>query len=300
MKYQTGFLRPAAAVTRSGRDLLIAVQTFLILILVAGSSLQVANAANSGQDPTQPVTRFDIRFENDELPYDNNFDNNNDSDTIIFRVDAPIPLGHKGSGGVLAFRFDVPLTSTRTNVPGESGDFGFGSVYMQFLHIVPKSWGNLPGGAAWAWGYAAQLATATNGRQDRTDILVFGSKWNWNKTGSNFIVPVLKYYNGDADTANSFDAIDELHLQLTMNFDIPAGIDFITLWGNYDMVFNFEDGIYNGHQSGDYFIPWDVTVGKLLSKGKVVLSATLAGPLAYSTNFKQFDERFLLRAGFFF
>lgn len=300
MKNRNGLSSLEAPVNRSGGDSLVVARTLLVCILVAGSFFELANAANSGQDPTQPVTRFDIRFENDELPYDNNFDNNNDSDTIILRVDAPIPLGHKGSGGVLYFRFDIPLTSTRTNVPGESGDFGFGSVYMQFLHIVPKSWGNLPGAKAWAWGYAAQLATATNGRQDRTDILVFGTKWNWNKTGSSFIVPVLKYYWGDAEPANSFDAIDELHLQPTMNFHVPAGIDFITLWGNYDWVFNFEDGVFNGHTSGDYFIPWDVTVGKLLSKGTVVLSATLAGPLAYSTNFKQFDERFLLRVGFFF
>jgi hypothetical protein len=292
--FRRGFSHPAH----------VAWSAVLACIVVAGSCLESANAGNTGQDPTNPITRLDIRWENDELPYDQQLDNNNDADTVILRADAPIPLGKKGSSGTLAFRADLPMTSTRSNVPGESGEFGFGSVYLQFLHIVPKKWGNLPKAGAWAWGYAAQLATATNGREKRTDIFVYGSKWGMKKDkdgpGGSFAVPVLKYYNGDADIANGFDAISEFHLQPTINFAMPIGIDFITLWGNFDWVYNFEDAVVNSYSSGDYFIPYDVTFGKMLSGGKVVLSASFAGKLLSSSDFVQFDERFMLRFGFFF
>jgi len=300
-------------ILRSSRGGLITLLAIMLSILVAGSCVEVANAGdtgqdskpvNTGQDPTDPITRFDIRWENDELPYDNNFNNNNDADTVILRVDAPIPLGKKGDMGTLAFRMDLPFQSTRTTVPGDDGTFGFGSVYLQFLHIVPKSWGNLPKADKWAWGYAAQAATATNGRQNRTDIAMFGSKWNFNlgkkKRGGTFATSVLKYYNSDSDLANGFDAISELHVQPIINFGIPKAIDFVTLWGNFDWVFNFEDGVVGKQESGDYFIPYDITVGKMLSGGKVVLSATIAGDLFSSSNFKQFDERFMVRVGFFF
>ena len=63
-------------------------------------------SGNTGQDPTNPITRLDIRWENVELPLDVN---NNDEDTVILRSDAPIPLGKKGGDGTLAFRVDIPI-----------------------------------------------------------------------------------------------------------------------------------------------------------------------------------------------
>jgi len=110
-----------------------------LLLLCFGHANADDDVPNTGQDPTNPVTRLDIRLENDELPYDANF-NNNDSDTLILRADAPIPLGKNGSQGTLSFRVDIPMSSVRTSVPGETGSFELGSVYLQFLHIVPQHW----------------------------------------------------------------------------------------------------------------------------------------------------------------
>jgi hypothetical protein len=266
-----------------------------------------ANPGNTGQDPTNPVTRFDIRWENVELPLDAN---NNDQDTVILRSDAPIPLGKKGVDGTLAFRVDIPIASVKGADPGDPGTLGFGSVYLQFLHIAPKKWGTFLGNKAWAWGFAVQAATATNGREEPTYIGVLGAKWNLNKKGSSFFTPVLKYYDGEAELDLGFDAISEIHLQPVINFHIPVGIDFITLWGNYDWVYNLEDGVVSPGETGDLFIPYDVTIGKMLSGGKVVLSATFAGKLvngnAASGNTGRpgteplFDKKFQLRLGFFF
>ena len=254
---------------------------------------------NTGQDPTKPLTRFDIRLQNDKLPYDERPGDRANADTIVFRVDAPIPLGKNGSAGTLSFRTDIPMMSVPSSTPGESGEFELGSVFLQFLHIAPPSWGNLPGASAWGWGYAMQADTATNGRQKRTDIGVIASKWNLNDSGGIYTVPIFKYYYGAADLDNGSDKINEMHFQPIFNFAIPKVINFITLWGNYDWVLNFEDGEATTKKSGDYFIPYDITFGKMLSQGKVVVSVTFAGELL-ADDFVQFDDRIMLRFGFFF
>ena len=278
-------------------------RAILACIVLAGSYVGSAQAVNTGQDPTNPVTRFDIRWEDDALPYDLEGTQGRGSDTVIFRTDMPIPLGNKGSGGILALRMDLPLVSSKNTLPdgSTSGRLGFGSTYVQFLHIVPKSWGTFLGNKTWAWVYEMQAPTSTFGRQNRTDIALFGSKWGMSETDKGtFFAAVLKYYNADADDPNSFDAINEFHLQPIINFNIHTGINFISLWANYDWVLNNEDGVYGAQQSGDYFIPYDITVGKMLSGGKVVVSATVAGKLISSDNFKEFDDRIMIRVGFFF
>ena len=283
-------------------------------IVMALSCFELANASdaekvvNTGQDPMHPITRFDIRYQNSELP-DDITDNNNDSDTLILRSDFPVPLKNlknpKKSWGVLAGRVDLPITSTRTNIPGESGAVGFGSAYLQFLHVVPKRWGNLPKANAWAWGVAAQLATATNGRQKRTMIGIYGSKWNINKVSKgSFAASVLKYYRGPEETG--FDEVNEFHIQPMINFNIPKGygVSFITLWQNFDWVMTFVDGtaggVYPESKSGDYFIPYDITIGKMLSGNKVVLSGSFAGKLFGSSDYELYHKQFQFRIGYFF
>jgi hypothetical protein len=281
------------------------VRVFAVSLLIFSASCLGVLAGNTGQDPTDPVTRFDIRWENVELPGDAN---NNDLDTIILRTDAPVPLGKKGVDGILAFRMDLPISSSKGLMPGDPGTLGLGSIYLQFLHIAPKKWGTFFGNKAWAWGFAVQAATATNGREEATFIPIVGAKWSLNKPGSSFFTPVLKYYTSPAESDPGFGAISELHLQPVINFNIPVGIDFVTLWGNYDWVLNFEDSATTSR--GDLFIPYDIQFGKMLSGGKVVLSATFAGklvnsnvdaaPLGRPATTPQFDKKFLLRVGFFF
>ena len=81
------------------------------------------------------------------------------------------------------------------------------------------------------------------------------------------------------------------------NFYIPKGIDFITLWGNYDILYNLEDGATK--ESGDMFIPYDVTFGKMVSP-KVVASLTFSGPIYQSDTYQHYDFQTMIRVGFFF
>jgi len=283
----------------------------ICLALVAAPLSAEEGSKNSGQDPTNPVTRLDIRFQND-LPafdaYHNEGDNDNQAGTLILRTDAPIPLGK--NAGTLSLRFDFPMTSQTSATPGESGTFTFGSAFAQFLHIVPKQWGPKMDGFAWAWGLAAQLPTATNGRRKTTFVPMAGASIPIHpfgkKQGGSAVIPVLRYFTGPEESQRdgtlNFDKINELHFLPMINFTLPwKGLNFLTLWANYEWQLTFEDGVVNPAQnSGDYFIPYDVTVGWLLSGGKVVLSATFAGPLASSDGYQVFDDRFMLRVGYFF
>jgi hypothetical protein len=128
---------------------------------------------------------------------------------------------------------------------------------------------------------------------------MLGAKWGFAK--KHFLVPIIKYYHGGKDLENGADLINEVSLLPNITINLPAGLDFVTFWGNYDWHYNFEDGVVSAKQSGDYFIPWDITIGKMLSDNKVVLSATFAGELASRGDYDViFDEQFMLRIGFFF
>ena len=281
------------------------------LALVAAPVSAEEGHKNNGQDPTNPITRFDIRFQNDLTAFDayhNQGDNDNQAGTLILRTDAPIPLGK--NAGTLALRFDFPMTSQTSATAGESGTFTFGSAFASFLHIVPKQWGPKMEGFAWAWGLATQLPTATNGRRKTTFVPMAGASipiypFGKKHRGSAFI-PVFKYFRGPEESLRggtlNFDKINEFHFLPTINFTFPwKGINFLTLWGNYEWQLTFEDGVVNpAQESGDYFIPYDVTLGWLLSGGKAVLSVTFAGPLVYSDGYQQYDARFMLRVGYFF
>ncbi|WP_299694341.1 hypothetical protein [uncultured Vibrio sp.] len=251
---------------------------------------------NTGQDPTRPMTRFDIRLEQGYLPFDaQGRDEQEGINTLIFRADAPILLGDKGQNGLLSLRMDIPLISLQRTFTRE-GSFELGSTYLQAVHIAPSSWGNLPGASAWGWGYAMQAPSSTTGRQEITHLGIYASKWQLSKTVS--FVPLFKYMN--ASSEDNFDAINQLSFTPIINFNIGKGIDFVTLWGNYEWLLNFDDGELTGKQSGDYFIPYDVTVGKMLSDNRVVISATAAGELLSSSDFEQYDNKIMLRVGFFF
>ena len=260
---------------------------------------------NTGQDPTAPLVRMDIRWDSVQLPDASN----PDEEIFIIRADAPIPLGNKGSAGTLYFRMDVPFVSLQSTGLANPGAMTMGSVYLQFMHIAPPSWGTFWGNKGWAYGLALQVPTSTYGREEATYIPTVGAKWNLNKSGSKFFTPVMKYLYGGEEESRGFDEINELHLMPIINFGISKGIDFVTLWGNYEWVINLTDGSTSTKQSGDIFIPWDITVGKLLSGGKVVISLTAAGKLVDANvtgatgrqgHQPLFDSRYMFRLGFFF
>ncbi|MGP8306724.1 hypothetical protein [Vibrio sp. YIC-376] len=264
-------------------------------------------APNTGQDATQPLTRFDIRYQHDSLPFDsyhNNF-NKNDADTIVFRADAPVSLGESG---VMYVRMDVPFLSSSSSTPGESGNFDLGSIYAQAIYISSKDL-RIAGKYAWGLGMSANLGSATNGRQKETWAPTFGMSIPIHPFGSEHegsaIIPLIKYLTAPEEKLRqgtlNFDEISELSFRPTINFTLPwEYFEVFTLWGENEWRYNFEDGKYTQKESGDYFIPYDVTVGKMLANHSVIMSMTASGPLFYSDEYKVFDHRLMFRLGFFF
>ncbi|GAA5188715.1 hypothetical protein [Ferrimonas gelatinilytica] len=269
----------------------------------------ISTAQNTGQDATQPLTRFDIRYQHDALPFDlyhNNFDNKNDTDTIVLRADAPVSLDENGT---LYFRTDFPFISSSSSTPDQNGSFDLGSIYAQAIYIAPEKFA-IGGKYIWGAGLSAQLGSATNGRQKTTWIPTFGMAipiypFGQERGGSAFI-PMFKYLMGDSEALRggtlTFDEINEFHFLPTLNFTLPwSYFEVFTLWGNEEWQWSFQDGtVRNEQKSGDYFIPYDITIGKMIANNNVIISLSAAGPLLYSEGYKQYDHRLMFRLGFFF
>lgn len=187
-------------------------------------------ATNTGQDATQPLTRFDIRYQHNTLPYDAYYNsyNKTDSDTIVLRADAPISLDKKG---VLYVRMDVPLISRSSSTPGGDGSLDLGSIYGQAIYISPKEL-MIAGKFAWGAGIAAQLGTATNGRQETTWAPTFGMSVPIHpfgkKHGGSAFIPLVKYFFGPEESLRQdtlqFEEISEISFLPTINFTLPWGI----------------------------------------------------------------------------
>ncbi|MCL1067408.1 hypothetical protein L2735_11395 [Shewanella olleyana] len=274
-------------------------------ILLASSVLlsSVPHAAmaetenNTGQDATQPLTRFDLRAEY------NSGGNNSSNNITTLRADAPISLD---DNGIAYFRIDVPFV----NVPDENS-FSQAGVYTQAIWIAPKEL-SFAKKYDWGAGISANIGGGTLGREKTTWIPTFGtsipiSPFGAEHKGSAFI-PLFRYWRGEEefDSAGqlTFDSVNELRLLPTVNFNLPwKYFEVLTLWGNADWKVNFDDGVKNPNkQSGDYYIPYDITIGKMIANRKVIVSMTFTGPLISSGEYKQeqYDHTALFRIGFFF
>jgi hypothetical protein len=107
-----------------------------------------ATADNSGQDPTKPVSRFDVRAQYEDLPA------GLEAETLTLRLDKPLALG---GGWKLGTRVDVPLQIN--DVPGPDNpagktEVGLSDMLLQALVITPAH-GN------WAYAFGTQLLLPT-------------------------------------------------------------------------------------------------------------------------------------------
>ena len=130
---------------------------------------------------------------------------------------------------------------------------------------------------------------------------VFG--WKWDLDGPNtFIAPIWRFRSsfGDIDNGENRDDVSELTLQPYLNIstkDWGWPIDFITFYETQEIKLNFEDGTTK--ESGDWFIPFEMEVGKMLAPG-VVGSIDFGFPIYKSDGFDAYDWFVEFRIGFFF
>ncbi len=242
---------------------------------------------NTGQDPTKPITRFDLRLKYQnisdlDLP---GFDDDLRNWILTLRADSPIPVGE--SGWVVGSRVDLPLIIN--NIPSadniDGGDeFGLSDSLIQLLAIAPAK-----NQKTFAVGTQVIFPTAT---QDQ-----FGTgKWQLAPTlagkvdlpaitPGSFVALLLRdqfSFAGDSDR----DDIHQLVIQPVFNVNLPQAW-FVTLAPEIRLDWD----------EGDWFVPFDVTLGKLINPSTVA-SLEVKTPLIDDLDSFQFEIEG--RLGFFF
>lgn len=240
----------------------------------------VAEEENSGQDPTRPVTRLDLRLKYQDSP------GGFDSQLLTLRADKPFELR---GGWKLTTRLDLPIVRTNSVTPLENSDGGYeigvGDVLTQALLVTPPK-GKL------AFAFGAQLIIPTGGDDQFTS-------GNWQLAPSaaaiyqlpeisrgSFIGLVVRddfSFAGDDDRPG----VNVASLQPIFNWALPDRW-FLTL--SPEVKFNTKD-------DWKVFLPFDATIGRKINSRTVI---SLQGDVALIDEFKQYDWQLEFRAGFFF
>lgn len=194
------------------------------------------------------------------------------TDTLNLRYDHAFNLP---SGWILATRTDLPLLAKNPlNDSNPTGDFasGIGDADIQaaLIHDIDQRW---------AFGFGMRLVAPTG------DDLLGSGKWQVMPivgarlalpeiTGGSYFEPLLRYdvsVAGDPTKKN----ISNLQFAPTLNIGLPDHW-FVTLFPSTDIRINYGDPITG--QTGRWFVPFDIRVGKKLSES-VALSLEVGVPI---------------------
>lgn len=260
----------------------------LALALMPVPAQGAEEEVNNGQDPTRPLTRFDIRFQYLNQPpdeHDNAF-------IITPRVDKPFALSPTWQ---VATRLDMPLFVTDgIGEDNRDGDyqFGIGDMLAQgFLINVPNQ--------RFGWAVGTQIIFPT-----ATEDAMGGGKWRAvptvaaryglpEITKGSFFAMVVRY---DASFAGDDDRLDISELQLAplLNIALPDGW-FVDLYPSSDIRYNFEDK--RPGDSGRWFVPFNAMVGKLITPSTI---GSLEVGVPIIDDYQVYDFKIEARLGFFF
>jgi hypothetical protein len=241
---------------------------------------QAAEEVNTGQDPTKPLARLDIRLKYQDLP------GGNSAVVPTLRLDVPFALGN--GGWKLGTRFDLPFAINDVPSPDNpDGDWhaGTSDALAQFLFITPPQ-------GRWQFAFGTQVLFPT-GSEDQMGT----GKWQLAPTVAGiYALPEISKGSfagllvkdqfsvaGDEDRRD----IHDLVIQPLFNINLPDAW-FLTLAP--EIRVNLED-------DGDAFVPFNVQVGKMISP-KSVMSLEFKAPLV--DDYKQYDFEVEFRVGFFF
>jgi len=235
---------------------------------------------NTGQDPTKPLTRLDLRLKYQNLPGGNN--------AVIptARLDVPVPIGD--TGWTLGTRFDLPFVASDVPSPDNTnGDWhvGLGDALFQALAITPPQ-------GRWQFAFGSQLLFPT-GSEDQMGT----GKWQLApiaagvyaipeiSKGSFAALLVKEQFSFAGD--DSRRSINDLVIQPILNINLPD------LW-----FLNFAPEMrFDMNDDGKAFIPLSAMVGKMITP-KTVLSIEAKVPLV--NDYQQYDFELEFRIGFFF
>ena len=263
---------------------------------------QAEEAVNDGQDFTRPLTRFDLRFQINQISGDSS------AYTTTLRIDKPFLL-NGGKDGILSLRVDLPLIySDAVGRDNPNGDYEFGTSdsLTQLAYIPPaEASQNLP----WdAMGFGIQLLWPTAskdmmGNEQYVAAPLAGVKFDMPQISEgSFLVLVYRHFFDYANYSGGDmrDDIHEIAISPTLHIstrDTDLPFDFIDFWGGNDIRINLENG--SAKDRGDVFIPFDIMFGKMINKSTVA-SIAFATPIYHSDDYDLYDWKVEFRLGFFF
>ena len=245
------------------------------------SAQETKEEVNTGQDFTKPLTRLDIRQKYQMLPNDKN------AAFTTFRVDKPFVLD---SHWAFSTRFDLPFAISDVvsldNVNSDT-ESGMSDFLAQFMMIAPQ------GDKNWTWAYGVQTIFPT-AAQDQMGTGRFqiaplvGAKVGWDSLSRGSFAFLLLREHIDAGGSDSRGKQNYFVIQPGANINLP-GHAFITIAP--EMKVNWEN-------ENRWFIPFDITFGKMMNKTTVV-SLTYQTPI-HDDKYPVYDHSVEARVGFFF
>jgi len=247
-----------------------------------GMETELKTGENTGQDPLKPLTRFDIRVKYQNLPDDHN------NWILTLRMDKPIRLENKW---MVSLRFDMPLmwsdlpnTYKNDRNPENNYNFGIGDFFTKVMFITP------PGNRrSYGFGFQAMFPTASNDQ--------FGSgKYTISPIVAGLYYPecLAKGSYAGLLLRNEFsyagddyrDDINQLVIQPALNINFP-GKWFVTMAPEIRLSWH----------SGQWFVPFDITAGKLVTPATVMSIEYKAGLIK---DYPLYDYELEFRIGFFY
>jgi hypothetical protein len=246
---------------------------------LAQATHQPDAAENSGQDPTQPVTRVDLREKYQDNP------DGAQAVTLTLRADKPFVLG---GGWKLNTRIDLPVLATSAVTPANPtgmSEWGVSDILLQALAIAP-----IKGKTAFAFG--TQLIVPSG-----ADVPYTTGKWQLVPSAAivqqlpeisrgTFIGLLVRdsfSFAGKKDRAG----INVVSVQPLFNWQLPQAW-FVTLG---------PEAKFDTRNGWKLFVPFDATIGKKLTP-KSVASLQIDAPLV--EKYRQYDWQVEARIGIFF
>ncbi|MEQ8186391.1 MAG: hypothetical protein ABRQ39_00350 [Candidatus Eremiobacterota bacterium] len=229
---------------------------------------------NTGENPAKPKTRFELRFKYQNLS------NDRDALALTFRADKVIDLDNRWA---LALRFDFPLllndVSPVSAGPAENYKFGSSDLVAQILFIPPRNRNFdiffgvqhiLPVGSDDQFGRGKYIIAPVFGVVDVPSSLPGGSF-------SGFLLRNEISYAGNEDRRD----VNELVIQPFLNVMLP---DRWFIYMSPHMRINWA-------QNNSFFLPIDLTVGKVVGKNKSISVKASVGVIK-DYNFYDYELEF--------
>jgi hypothetical protein len=243
---------------------------------------ELKEGENTGQDPTKPLTRLDIRLKYQKLLDDRN------NWMATLRVDKPVPLENKWT---VSLRFDMPfiwsnLPNPYKNYSNPEGNYNFGSseFLAQVLFIAPPK-----GRSAFGFGFQTIFPTASDDQFGRGKYVIApvaaGLYYPSSLPKGSFAGIMLRNefsYAGDDYRSD----INQLVMQPLFNVNLPDRW-FFTIYPEIRLDWD----------TGRWFVPFDIMAGKLVTPTTVMSLEYKAGLVK---DLPLYDYELEFRTGFFF